>query len=279
MQWGAGASPIIVDGMVIVQCDCQGEDFLVAYKVENGEEIWKTERDEYPSWSTPLVYRHGNGAQIVCNGFKHAGGYDLQTGAEIWKITAGLGDEPITSPIPMGDLIFVTSTHGRFAPLLAIRPTAKGDITLPRGETTNEHIVWSALGIKPSPQPDLAAIGSELDSIVNQVVKHPLDKPEVHMQRRQIWCRRDLECDLSLHRQRREPGGDRLQKRCHIHRLRIGRHLAAFQAADIQQIINQTQHMVVALLHQCQRFLERFCAAFGQLHFHERQAARHHCER
>jgi len=143
MQWGAGASPIIVDGKVIVQCDCQGEDFLAAYKVENGEEIWKTERDDYPSWSTPLVYKDDHGAQIVCNGFKHGGGYDLQTGAEIWKITAGLGDEPITSPIPMGDLIFLTSTHGRFAPLLAIRPTAKGDITLPRGETTNEYIVWS----------------------------------------------------------------------------------------------------------------------------------------
>jgi len=40
-------------------------------------------------------------------------------------------------------LIYITSAHGRQPPLYAIRVGAEGDITLPSGEKSSEHVAWS----------------------------------------------------------------------------------------------------------------------------------------
>ncbi|MCP4707700.1 MAG: pyrrolo-quinoline quinone, partial [Planctomycetes bacterium] len=61
---------------------------------------------------------------------------------EIWKLTGG-GDIPVPRPILWEDLIFITNAHGRMSPIYAINISAKGDISLPGQETTNEFIPWS----------------------------------------------------------------------------------------------------------------------------------------
>ncbi len=55
VQWGPASSPIIHGPLVIVQNDRQRESFLAAYELKSGEQVWKVERDEFPSWATPLV--------------------------------------------------------------------------------------------------------------------------------------------------------------------------------------------------------------------------------
>jgi outer membrane protein assembly factor BamB len=40
-------------------------------------------------------------------------------------------------------LVFITNAHGPGAPVLAIKETAQGDISLAAGQTTNDHIAWS----------------------------------------------------------------------------------------------------------------------------------------
>lgn len=54
---------------VLVQCDVQEGSFIAAYKVETSEEIWKTERDEVPTWGTPTIVRVGGKTQGVVNGY------------------------------------------------------------------------------------------------------------------------------------------------------------------------------------------------------------------
>ncbi|MFT7516086.1 MAG: outer membrane protein assembly factor BamB, partial [Candidatus Omnitrophota bacterium] len=49
-EWGSASSPVIHQGRVIVQCDTQGDSFLLALDVANGETLWKIDRDELPSW-------------------------------------------------------------------------------------------------------------------------------------------------------------------------------------------------------------------------------------
>lgn len=141
-QWGFGSSPVIHDGRVFVQCDVQTNSFVAAFDVKTGHELWRARRIDVPTWSTPTVdVRQGRG-QVIVNGFKHAGGYDLETGKELWKLQGG-GDIPVPTPIVAHGLIFLTSAHGRLAPIYAIRLNASGDISLAAGSTTNEAIVWS----------------------------------------------------------------------------------------------------------------------------------------
>jgi outer membrane protein assembly factor BamB len=141
-QWGFGSSPVIHDGRVLIQADVMGDSFLAAYEVATGKEIWKTPREDYPTWSTPTVHVDDRRAQVVVNGFKHLGGYDFATGKELWRMQ-GTGDIPTPTPYVADGLIYVTQGHGAGMPIYAIGTAASGDISLKDGATSNEHVVWS----------------------------------------------------------------------------------------------------------------------------------------
>lgn len=142
-QWEYGSSPVIYDGMLLIQADVQKDSFLAAFDVRTGKERWRTPRADVPTWGTPAVIEVNGREQVVVNGWKHIGGYDLRTGKEIWRLR-GTGDIPVPTPIFGHGLIYLSSAHGPGSPVYAIRPTATGDISLQGDATSNEHIAWSA---------------------------------------------------------------------------------------------------------------------------------------
>jgi outer membrane protein assembly factor BamB len=110
--------------------------------VRTGKQLWRTPRADVPTWSTPAIVTMNGRDQVIVNGWKHIGGYDLETGKEVWRMTGG-GDIPVPTPIAAHGLVFITNAHGKMAPIYAIKPTATGDISLKAGETSNAHIAWS----------------------------------------------------------------------------------------------------------------------------------------
>ncbi|MCG6188803.1 outer membrane protein assembly factor BamB family protein [Maribellus maritimus] len=143
-EWEFASSPLIHDNVVVIQCDVFENSFLAAYDIKTGGEIWKVKRDEYPGWCTPNVYYEGEKARIAVNGYKHRGGYDFETGEELWKQSGG-GDIPIPTPIVGENLVYFNSAHGKISPILAIQNNARGDITLDENETSNEFVKWGKL--------------------------------------------------------------------------------------------------------------------------------------
>ncbi|MDX2442608.1 MAG: PQQ-binding-like beta-propeller repeat protein [Bacteroidales bacterium] len=141
-EWEFASSPIIYKDMVIVQCDVRGESFVSAINVKTGEEIWRKVRDEHPTWCTPNIYQYNGKDYVVLNGYKHRGAYDLATGEERWKMSGG-GDVPVPTPIVGENLIYFNSAHGRLSPIYAVKKSAKGDITLKDGTSSNEGVQWS----------------------------------------------------------------------------------------------------------------------------------------
>lgn len=141
-QWGFASSPIIHDGKVIVQCDVQKDSFIAAYDLLNGRELWKTPRKDVPTWGTPNVVRTDTGVQIVANGWHESAGYDLSTGMKHWTLDGG-GDIPVPTPLFAHNLIYLTSAHGKWRPMRAIHPDAKGDITPEDPGKTNRFIAWA----------------------------------------------------------------------------------------------------------------------------------------
>lgn len=143
ISWGYSSSPVIYKNRIIVLCDIPKTPYLTALDLATGNEIWKTSRgDEVETYGSPAIYTKDGKTQIIVNGYKHAGGYDFQTGKEIWKLGNG-GDIPTPTPVIANGLIYLNSAHGKFSPILAIRPNAIGDITLKDEELTNEYIAWS----------------------------------------------------------------------------------------------------------------------------------------
>ena len=141
-EWEFASSPIIYDGLVIIQCDVLENSFLAAYDVSTGKEIWKSERDEYPGWCTPNIYKDAGSTYICVNGYRHRGGYNLKTGKEVWKMAGG-GDIQIPTPIIGNGLIYFNSAHGKSSPIMAVKTNASGDLTLKENETSNQGVLWS----------------------------------------------------------------------------------------------------------------------------------------
>lgn len=141
-EWEFASSPVIHNGVVIIQCDVLENSFLAVYDAATGKELWKTERNEYPGWCTPNIYTYEGKTYIAVNGFKHRGGYDFITGKEVWRMAGG-GDIQIPTPITGNGLIYFNSAHGRSSPIMAVKSSASGDITLKEGETANQGVQWS----------------------------------------------------------------------------------------------------------------------------------------
>ncbi|MEW5982196.1 MAG: PQQ-binding-like beta-propeller repeat protein [Acidobacteriota bacterium] len=141
-QWEFASSPVIFGDRVLVQCDVLNGSFIAALSLADGREIWRTSREDVPTWGTPTVHTEGGRTQMIVNGYKHAGGYDVATGKEIWRLQGG-GDIPVPTPVVAHGLVFLTSAHGRLAPIYAIRLSASGDISLGPSETSNASVAWS----------------------------------------------------------------------------------------------------------------------------------------
>jgi outer membrane protein assembly factor BamB len=141
-QWEHASSPVIYKNLVILQADIQKNSFIAAYDIKTGKQVWKTPREEIPSWATPTVYEGKARAELITNGTKAIRGYDLASGKELWRLTP---NSEITTPTPFvaHDLIYVTSGYAPIQPIYAIRPGAAGDITLKEGEEANQFIAWS----------------------------------------------------------------------------------------------------------------------------------------
>ena len=141
-QWGFASSPIIHNGVLLIQADVQKNSFLAAFDVATGKELWRAGRSDVPTWGTPAIVDAGGRTQVVVNGWKHTGGYDFETGRELWKLTGG-GDIPTPTPVSGHGLVFITSAHGNDSPVHAIRATATGDVTLKDDATSNAGVAWS----------------------------------------------------------------------------------------------------------------------------------------
>jgi len=145
IQWGIASSPVIHAGRVIVLCDVLEDPFLAAFDVETGDELWREPRRDVPTWCTPTIYPGEEGAQIVVNGYDTIGGYDFDTGAEIWTMVGG-GAVPIPTAVAAHGLFFITSAGGMpggrgapamRAPIFAVRAAeAKGVVTI------DNHVAW-----------------------------------------------------------------------------------------------------------------------------------------
>lgn len=141
-QWGFASSPVIHDGKVVVLCDVQKDSFLAVFDLADGKELWRTPRKDVPTWGTPAVISADGRTQIVVNGWHHSGGYDFATGRDLWKMDGG-GDIPVPTPITAHGFVYLTSAHGKFRPMRAIRLDATGDITPADPGTTNAAIAWA----------------------------------------------------------------------------------------------------------------------------------------
>ena len=129
--WGTGASPLIVDNLVIQNCEAEEQASLTAFNIQTGEVMWKTPRNipERGGWSSPVLLTDGKSREVVLNGFNGVTSYDPASGKKLWfcKSFAGRGEPTAT---PGQGLVFVL--NGLAGDVYAVKPGGDGDVTQSR---------------------------------------------------------------------------------------------------------------------------------------------------
>jgi outer membrane protein assembly factor BamB len=108
-EFGAASSPILVDGMVILNEDHDIDSFMIAVDQQTGEQIWKAERPQATrSYSTPIVVDHAGSKQIVIAGSRQLVSYDAGTGQQLWWYD-GLSRLVDSTPVIHDGLIYLAT--------------------------------------------------------------------------------------------------------------------------------------------------------------------------
>jgi outer membrane protein assembly factor BamB len=141
--WGTAASPVVHRNRVYIVNDNDDQSSMTAFDAKTGDVIWRTPRDEGSAWSTPFVWEHPLGTEIVTTGSRKVRSYDLE-GKLKWELT-GMTSLHVPTPVTKDGLLFISSGFlgDAFRPVYAIRPGGSGDISLKEGETKNQYIAWS----------------------------------------------------------------------------------------------------------------------------------------
>ncbi len=135
MSFGEGSSPVLYENKIIILWDHEGESFLIALDKKDGKDVWKTNRDEGTSWSTPFVVEVNGKPQVITSATKLIRSYDIASGELIWECS-GMTNNVIPMPVTDGNILFLMSGFRGNALLAIDLSKAKGDIT------GSDAIIW-----------------------------------------------------------------------------------------------------------------------------------------
>ena len=108
-EYGAGSSPIVVDGKVILNQDHDKDSFLAAFDCGTGKLLWKTARpDAVRSYSTPAVWTRDGRKELLVAGALELAGYDPANGERLWWVN-GLARIVIPTPVTADEMVYMAS--------------------------------------------------------------------------------------------------------------------------------------------------------------------------
>jgi outer membrane protein assembly factor BamB len=105
---GHGASPVLIDDMLILICDQDTDSYVLALNKETGQVRYRIERPEVTrSYSIPTVYRPKKGpAELIIPGSYLVIAYNLETGEKLWWVR-GMSWQQKSVAVMDGDIVYV----------------------------------------------------------------------------------------------------------------------------------------------------------------------------
>ncbi len=111
--FGMGASPILANGLLLLNCDSESDSFFVAVDQKTGKVRWRVERpDATRGFSTPVLFQPAKGGlQVLVAGSLRMSAYDVETGKEAWFIR-GLTWQIKPTPVFGRDALYILGWAG-----------------------------------------------------------------------------------------------------------------------------------------------------------------------
>jgi outer membrane protein assembly factor BamB len=103
--FGAGASPILDGDALYLVRDVPQAAAVYCFDAATGQERWVTPRpDAFQNYTSPYLWHHATGSELVVGGSGTLRGYNIKTGAELWVVT-NLPAFVCPSPVAAGELL------------------------------------------------------------------------------------------------------------------------------------------------------------------------------
>lgn len=152
-QHGPGGSPVIYNDLLIVNCDGQETQYVVALDKQTGKTRWRKYRAGGQAYTTPLVVKLPAGDQLISIGALRTFAYEPRTGKELWNVSYGDGFSNVPRPVYGNGLVYIATGFMQPA-LMAVKLDGKGDVT-------KSGVAWTLKrGAPLTPSPLL--VGEEL---------------------------------------------------------------------------------------------------------------------
>jgi len=125
-EHGVAASPLVVDGAVVVLAGGPGGRSLVAYDARTGERRWAG-GDDPAAYSSPRVATLGGVRQVVVLSLRNLAGHDVRTGRVLWQDPWPDRAEKVSQPVVLdGDRVFVSMGYGIGGRMVKVSSTPEG---------------------------------------------------------------------------------------------------------------------------------------------------------
>jgi outer membrane protein assembly factor BamB len=191
---GAGSSPILYQGLLLMNFDGSDHQFVVALDKKTGKTVWRQERsldykdlgpdgkpkdegDWRKAFATPHVGMLDGTPTLISQGAKAAYGYEPLTGKELWRVEELTSHSAGGRPVLGRDLVYLTSGWSS-GQLLALRPSGRGPSVLDVNAETNGasglQLAWKSKRNVPK-KPSLQLAGDLLFAIDDGGIASCLD--------------------------------------------------------------------------------------------------------
>lgn len=111
--FGAGSTPIVESGKLIVNVGGKGSSGLVAFDLNDGHTIWKA-TDEQASYSSPIAVTVDGVRHVIFATRLNAVSIEPDTGAVRFRFPFGARGPTVNAatPVIVGDHVFLTASYG-----------------------------------------------------------------------------------------------------------------------------------------------------------------------
>ena len=139
--FGEAVQPVLAGNNLLLTWDQEDQSYLIALDKRTGKEVWRKDRDEPTSWTTPAIVEVDGIQQAIIPGANKTRAYNAENGDLIWE-ASGLTKNIIPTPVVGHGMVYVASGYqGRS--VQAIKLDSKGDVS------GTDNIVWSVAHSAP----------------------------------------------------------------------------------------------------------------------------------
>ena len=109
--WGGGASPALIEGMVVLKVSSGDDSHLLALRPETGEVVWKAPNPIFNlGWATPITWKENGSSRVGVFNMEGFLAHDVRAGTNVWQLS---GTPPQACATPaVGDGMLYLSAAG-----------------------------------------------------------------------------------------------------------------------------------------------------------------------